>query len=188
MIAHALHRSRWSLIAFAAAASLAGCDDDNTLGPTERPAIAASRGVDLGECDELAAPAGSTLVFHVYAEGVQIYEWNGATWAPRGPSASLYADAAGTAAVGTHYAGPTWESNSGSLVVGRLNTPCEVGSADIPWLLLDGLRSEGAGVFNGVTSIQRVNTVGGRAPTAPGYLGEVRRVPYTAEYFFYRAR
>ena len=187
MIAHALHRSRWSLIAFAAAASLAGCDDDTTLGPTERPAIAASRGVDLGECDELGVPAGSTLVFHVYAEGVQIYEWNGATWAPRGPSANLYADAAGTATVGTHYAGPTWESNSGSLVVGRLNRPCEVGSADIPWLLLDGMRSEGPGIFNGVTSIQRVNTVGGRAPTAPGALGEVRRVPYTAEYFFYRA-
>ena len=36
--------------------------------------------------------------------------------------------------------------------------------------------------------IQRVNTVGGKAPTAPGdYVGELVRVPYTAEYFFYRA-
>ena len=95
--------------------------------------------------------------------------------------------AAGTGRVGTHYAGPTWKSNSGSLVVGRLNTPCEVGSADVPWLLLDGVRSEGPGIFNGVTSIQRVNTTGGRAPSAPGSVGEVRNVPYTAEYFFYRA-
>ena len=183
-----LYRSRWSLIAFATAASLAGCGEDTVAAPTELPAIAASRAVDLGECGELGAPAGSRLVFHVYAEGVQIYQWDGAAWAFRGPSANLYADAAGRGTVGTHYAGPTWKSNSGSLVVGRLNTPCEVGSADIPWLLLDGVRSEGPGIFNGVTSIQRVNTVGGRAPTAPGFLGEVRNVPYTAEYFFYRAR
>ena len=188
MIAHALHRSRWSLIACATAASLAGCDEDTALGPTERPVIAASRDVDLGECDELGAPEGSTLVFHAYAEGVQIYQWDGATWVFRGPSANLYADAAGTATVGTHDAGPIWESNSGSLVVGRLNKLCEVGSADIPWLLLDGVRSEGPGIFNGVTSIQRVNTVGGRAPIAPGSMGELRNVPYTADYFFYRAR
>jgi hypothetical protein len=28
MVAHALHRSRWSLVAFAAVAVLAGCEDD----------------------------------------------------------------------------------------------------------------------------------------------------------------
>jgi hypothetical protein len=187
MYAYALHRSRLSVLTFAAVAALAACDDDTTLGPTEQPAISASRGADLGACSELGVPEGSRLVFHAYAEGVQIYEWNGTSWAFRGPSAKLYADAAGTGEVGIHYGGPTWKSNSGSLVEGRLNTPCEVGPADIPWLLLDGARSEGPGIFNGVTSIQRVNTVGGRAPTAPGTLGEVRNVPYTAEYFFYRA-
>ena len=186
MVAHALHRSRCSLVAFAAAAVLAGCEDETALGPTG-PAIAASRDVDLGECEEINAPEGSKLVYHAYAEGVQIYQWDGTTWAFRGPSATLYADAAGTATIGTHYAGPTWKGNGGSLVVGRLHTPCEVGPADIPWLLLDGIRSEGPGIFNGVTSIQRVNTVGGRAPTAHGSLNEVRNVPYTAEYFFYRA-
>jgi hypothetical protein len=72
-------------------------------------------------------------------------------------------------------------------VIGQLKTPCERGPADIPWLLLDGVRSEGPGIFHDVDFIQRVNTVGGRAPTAPGSLGEVRNVPYTAEYFFYRA-
>lgn len=187
MIAPALHRSGWSLVAFAAAAVLVGCEDETALGPTERPAIASSRDVDLGECDEINAPEGSKLVYHAYAEGVQIYQWDGTTWAFRGPSARLYADAGGRGLIGTHYAGPTWASHSGSLVVGRLNTPCEVGPANIPWLLLDGVRSEGPGIFEGVASIQRVNTAGGRAPSAPGSLGEVRNVPYTAEYFFYRA-
>ena len=171
-----------------AVAALAGCSDDTTLGPTERPAIpaAASRGVDLGQCEDISAPAGSTLVLHAYAEGVQMYQWNG-TWAPRGPSATLYADADQTGVIGTHFGGPTWKSNSGSFVVGQLSKPCEVGAADIPWLLLDGIRSEGPGIFEGVTSIQRVNTVGGRAPTVPGSQGEVRNVPYTAEYYFYQA-
>ena len=191
MFAHALRRSRWSLVALTAAASLAGCDHDDTsaFGPSEPPAIAAaSRGVDLGQCTDLAVPAGSKLVFHVWAEGVQIYQWNGTSWAPQGPSATLYSDAKHTNVVGTHYAGPTWESNGGSFVVGKLKTPCEVSSADIPWLLLDGLRSGGSGVFHDVSSIQRVNTAGGRAPSAPGGVGEIRNVAYTAEYYFYRAR
>jgi hypothetical protein len=34
-----------------------------------------------------------------------------------------------------------------------------------------------------------VNTVGGKAPTDPGsFVGEEARVPYTAEYYFYRAQ
>ena len=186
MFANAVHRSGWSLVAFATVAALAGCEDETTLAPPEQTAISSSRAVDLGECEEIGVPEGSKLVLHVFAEGVQIYQWDGTTWAFRGPSAKLYADAAGTGTVGVHYGGPTWESNSGSLVVGRLNTPCEVGPANIPWLRLDGVRSEGPGIFRGVTSIQRVNTIGGRAPGAAGSMGEVRNVPYTAEYFFYR--
>jgi len=171
-----------------AVTALAGCSDDTTLGPAEQLVIspAASRGVDLGQCDDISVPAGSTLVLHAYAKGVQIYQWNG-SWAPRGPAATLYADADQTGVIGTHSGGPTWTSNSGSFVVGQLNKPCEVGPADIPWLLLDGIRSQGPGIFEGVTSIQRVNTVGGRAPTTPGSQGELRNIPYTAEYYFYRA-
>jgi|SRR5215207_5550817 len=177
------------LVISAAAAALAGCTDETTLGPTEPPvlAAAASRGVDLGQCGDISVPAGSTLVLNAYAEGVQIYQWDGMSWAPRGPSATLYADADHIGVIGTHFGGPTWKSNSGSFVVGQLKKPCEVGPTDIPWLLLDGIRSKGPGIFEGVTSIQRVNTVGGRAPTAPGSQGEVRNVPYTAEYYFYRA-
>ena len=194
MFAHAIRRSRWSLTALAAAAALAGCNDDDRsafapsdFAPSEPPAIAAaSRGLDLGQCGDLAAPAGSKPVFHAYAEGVQIYQWNGTSWAPQGPSATLYSDAKRSNKVGTHYSGPTWESNGGGFVVGRVNKPCEVSSTDIPWLLLDGVRRQGPGIFHDVTSIQRVNTWGGRAPSAPGSAGEVRDVAYTAEYYFYR--
>ena len=59
MFAHALRRSRWSLVALTAAAALAGCDHDDTsaFAPTQPPAIAAaSRGVDLGQCTDLGRP------------------------------------------------------------------------------------------------------------------------------------
>ena len=193
MIANALRHSRWSLVALTAAAALAGCNDDDRstfapseFAPAEPPAIAAaSQGVDLGQCTNLAAPEGSKLVYHAWAEGVQIYKWNGTSWAFQRPSATLYADAGLRSKVGTHYEGPTWEGNGGGIVVGRLNKPCEVSWTDIPWLLLDGVRST-AGVFKDVTSIQRLNTAGGRAPSGSGYVGELRSVPYTAEYYFYR--
>ena len=39
----------------------------------------------------------------------------------------------------------------------------------------------------GTTFIQRVNTTGGKAPSTDGaFVGQVARVPYTADYFFYR--
>ena len=67
---------------------------------------------------------GNKVAFHVYAEGVQIYRWDGAGWVFAGPEAVLWADAGGHGVVGTHYAGPTWESLSGSTVRGTVVYRC----------------------------------------------------------------
>ena len=65
---------------------------------------------------------------------------------------------------------------------------CSPDPGSIPWLLLEATASDGPGIFSRVTYIQRVNTVGGLAPSTPGtVVGEVREIPYMAEYFFYRA-
>jgi hypothetical protein len=140
-------------------------------------------------CDGLQAPPGHKVAFHTYALGVQIYRWNGASWDFVAPEANLYAAANFRGKVGAHYAGPTWESNSGSNVVGRRLTGCEPNpAAAIPWLLLEAVSTDGPGIFSGVTHIQRVNTRGGLKPTTPGsFVGEEARIPYTAEYYFYRA-
>ena len=46
---------------------------------------------------------------------------------------------------------------------------------------------EGPGIFAATTFVQRVNTVGGKAPAMPGnVMGQVARVPYAADYFFFR--
>ena len=147
-----------------------------------------NRAPDLGDCENLQVPEGNKVHFHAYAEGVQIYRWNGTSWVFVAPEAVLYADAEDDDPVGIHYAGPTWESASGSTVVGSVLERCTPDPDAIPWLLLKAVSSEGPGIFDGVTYIQRVNTVGGKAPAEPGDSpGEEVRVPYTAEYFFYRA-
>ena len=187
----AQHWLRHSLLAAAATALLAGCAEDAPTGPVaERSTVGAGAdqvAVDLGDCDQLRPPAGSDLVFPVYARGVQIYRWDGASWTPVGPSAQLFADAKSKALVGTHYTGPTWKSTTGSTVVGEVIDRCTPDADAIQWLLLRGTRSAGPGVFKGVTHIQRVNTVGGKAPAEAGTVGQVREMPYTAEYFFYQA-
>lgn len=142
-------------------------------------------------CDSLQVPAGNGLAFRTYALGVQVYRWNGTTWAFVEPVATLFADARYHGEVGTHYVGPSWESNSGSKVVAARvpGTGCTPDSNAIPWLLLQKVSTEGPGIFSSVTYIQRVNTTGGTAPTAQGsVIGELEEVPYTAEYYFYRAR
>ena len=145
-----------------------------------------NRTPDLGDCQNLQVPAGHKVVFQAYAEGVQIYRWNGTTWVFVAPEAVLYDQ--DDEVVGIHYAGPTWESASGSSVVGKVLERCTPDPDAIPWLLLGAASNEGPGVFQQVTFIQRVNTVGGNAPIDPGdFPDEVAKVPYTAEYFFYQA-
>jgi len=162
-----------------------GPDSGPGLDPHRTPTLATSRAPELGTCQNLQPPAGSKLVFHVYAAGVQIYHWNGTGWSFDGPSAVLSADAGGKSTVGTHYAGPTWESNSGGTVVGTVSQRCTPDTNAIAWLSLTA-KSNGPGIFHRVNFIQRVNTVGGKEPAYAGATGEVARVPYTTEYFFYR--
>jgi hypothetical protein len=140
-------------------------------------------------CDRLQVQAGNKVAFHVYALGVQIYRWNGTSWVFVAPSARLFADAEYHGEVGVHYAGPTWESHSGGKVIASRLESCAPDPTAIAWLLLQTVSTEGPGIFDRVTFIQRVNTAGGLPPTTPGpFIGAEEEVPYTAEYYFYRAQ
>jgi hypothetical protein len=139
---------------------------------------------DLGDCDEVRVPVGNKVAFAAYGVGVQIYRWDGTRWVFVAPEAVLFD---GRGVVATHFGGPTWESNSGSTVVGAVEKVCTADPDAIPWLRLKAVSSEGPGMFDGVTYIQRLNTVGGLAPDEPGeFVGEVARMPYAADYVFYR--
>jgi hypothetical protein len=136
----------------------------------------------------LQVPQGNKVAYRTYALGVQLYRWNGTSWVFVEPVATLFADADYHRKVGIHYGGPTWERNNGGKVVAARLASCSPDSNAIPWLLLQTVSTDGPGIFSKVTYIQRVNTVGGLAPTARGLsIGTVAEVPYTTEYYFYRA-
>jgi hypothetical protein len=156
---------------------VAGADNNNREPELPSPA-----------CDKIQVQPGHKMSFRTFAVGVQRYRWNGVSWDFVEPVATLYSDAGYHGKVGTHYAGPTWESNSGSKVVAARVDGCSPDSNAIPWLLLRAVSTEGPGIFSSVAFIHRVNTAGGTAPTAPGAsIGAIIDVPYTAEYYFYRA-
>lgn len=140
--------------------------------------------------EALAVPAGHTVAFRTFAAGVQIYRCDPTTlrWTFVAPYAQLYANARHDAVVGVHFGGPTWVTASGSTVVGRAIAASIVDPTAIPWLLLEAIESEGPGVLASTTYVQRVHTAGGLPPARVGDPGEIALVPYTAEYFFYRAR
>lgn len=179
-----------ALFIFASLALLGGCGETPLASADWMSATIGSantRAVDLGGCDSLAAAEGSVLVAKLYADGAQIYRWDGAKWVFVAPSARLFGDANATGVIGNHYAGPTWETLSGSKVVGSVIRRCIPDPNSIPWLLLSAT-SSGPGLFAGVDQIQRLNTRGGLAPAQPGStVGELANVPYTAEYQFYRS-
>src|SRR5215204_1395292 len=81
------------------------CADTPTQPELATPASATivEASVDLGPCDSLAVPTGHLLAARTYAQGVQIYRWNGSGWVFDAPEAQLTADAAGGGVVGTHY-------------------------------------------------------------------------------------
>ena len=144
---------------------------------------------------KLNPAANESVAMIVPAKGVQIYECRasrngGFEWAFVAPDAALF-DTTGRL-IGKHYAGPHWEAADGSKVVAKLVERADAPKAgDIPWLLL-GAKSVGPeGAFSKVTSIQRVNTVGGVAPKAgcsQDNAGTPARIPYTADYHFFTAR
>lgn len=142
----------------------------------------------------LQVPVGSEVQFHATGVGVQIYVWTVnptntalSSWVFKAPHAVLFHREECVA--GIHFAGPTWEANDGSKVVGARVAGTTVDSNAIPWLLLQAASTAGVGILADTTYIQRVNTVGGLAPSSPGNnAGEEVLVPYIADYYFYHAK
>jgi len=147
--------------------------------------------------DRLAARSDESLAMVVRARGVQIYECRAKKdvaaafeWAFVAPEAELSDDRGSR--IGRHYAGPSWEANDGSKVVGMVKERVDAPqAATIPWLLLTARSAGPQGAFSKVTSIQRVNTVGGAPPNTgcdDSAVGKRARMSYTADYYFYSGR
>jgi hypothetical protein len=144
----------------------------------------------------LQVPSGERKAFEHHARGVQIYRCTAATatasqaWAFVAPQAELFSAASSSTAIGTHGAGPFWQANDGSRVNGQVKARADAPQAGaIPWLLLAATSTGAAGTMAPVTSVQRLQTIGGAAPAegcaAAGDAGKEVRVPYTAQYVYF---
>jgi Protein of unknown function (DUF3455) len=140
---------------------------------------------------QIQAPADEKLLLQVHAKGDQVYACQeGVTqfaWTLKAPDAQLF-DKDGKP-FGKHFAGPSWEANDGSRVTGKAVANAPSPDADsIPWLLVNIVSHEGSGVLSPATTIQRINTKGGKAPASgcdTTHAGQELRVPYSADYVFY---
>jgi hypothetical protein len=138
-------------------------------------------------------PQGAALVFEAVADGVQIYaceaQGSGFAWVFKAPEANLF-DKQGLQ-VATHYAGPSWKLDDGSIVVGEVAAKADAPTGDaIPWLLLRAKSHEGTGILGAVSFIRRAETKGGNAPLAgcdAAHKGASARVRYSALYQFFTA-
>lgn len=137
-------------------------------------------------------PAGEELVLIAHAKGFQIYVCRAGdagqpVWALKAPEAFLYDDQGNV--LGRHFGGPTWKHDDGSEITAKLAAKVDALDASaIPWLLLTVTDHSGNGAFGRVTTIQRIHTVGGLAPTSgcsSENLEKESKSSYTADYYFY---
>ena len=164
----------------------------------------------------LAVPQGNKVFLHGRAVGTQNYVClptaTGIRWVFVAPQATLFVPIFGELQqqVTTHFlspnpaeaglARPTWmQSFDSSQVWGRAIAssidPDYVAPNSIPWLLVQAVGGAagptGGTLLSRTTYIQRLNTAGGSLP-ATGCsqstdVGALSLVPYTTDYFFYRA-
>jgi hypothetical protein len=138
--------------------------------------------------NSIAAP-GETVVLKVHAEGAQVYECKAnpdgkLVWQFREPIATLIIDGK---TVGRHYAGPSWELADGSAIVGKVVGDAPgAGASDIPWLKLSVAAQRGNGTLTGVTTVQRINTQGGKLNGVCDEAGKLGAASYAADYIFLR--
>src|SRR5579859_6231246 len=82
-----------------------------------------------------------------------------------------------------------WASATGHIDAGT-DSSCP-NSGSISCLLLQSIGNEkgpaGGKLLSNVTFVQRLNTNGGSAPTTACTVGQTQLVPYTADYYFFRA-
>ena len=154
----------------------------------------------------LAVPEGNVAFLQTRAYGTQQYICLPTGWKQFGPQATLYPQNA-PMQIATHFLSanpeengtprPTWQdAHDGSAVWGKvygqpLTDSNYVAAGAIPWLLLEAAGTAsgpiGGEVLAKTTFIHRVNTQGGVAPAGVCTVGAVALMPYSTDYYFYRA-
>jgi hypothetical protein len=162
-----------------------GPADTGTPGKT--PAVAPP---SLGFFSHIKAPSDREAVLKLGARGAQVFRCEKrdgkAVWVFRQPDAELLDDSGKV--VGRHGANFSFENADGSRLVATIAAYDDAPKpTDLRWLLMT-TKSYGKGAFDGITHVQRVNTMGGMPPERcdPAQAGRVLRVEFKADFVFYR--
>jgi hypothetical protein len=152
----------------------------------------------------IQVPAGNQLFRAAHAVGTQDYICLSTGWAllAYGPQATLFNE--DNEQILTHFLSPypagsnkffpTWQDSRDTSTVWASAVPGASYTPDptaVAWLLLKvvgkAVGPTGGDKMFSTTYIQRLNTTGGLKPTTTCAEGEKALVPYTADYFFYKA-
>jgi outer membrane protein assembly factor BamB len=148
----------------------------------------------------VAPPPGHIKMLALEGNGLQIYEANESDgkliWNSKGSTADLtevrQAGAEkenGSGPVRVRLSlGPLWSSSDSSTIRAELQKRAPAPeSTDAPWVLFKVVKSSGQGILSNQSYIQCVYTHAGHAPaTPPKGRGEIAKVPYYGQYWFYR--
>jgi len=179
--------------------------------PVKAPPVPPALEVPAGNALYLKAAAMGTQNYICVATDT------GFTWKFIGPQATLFVtlqfgNVQALQQIATHFLSanpvengtprPTWQSSmdtsaAWAVAVAPSSDPDYVAAGAIPWLLLRVVGAQegptGGTALAGTTYIQRLNTSGGIAPPASSCsqtanIGATVLVPYTADYYFYKAK
>ena len=144
----------------------------------------------------LRVAADEEAAFMLAGNGVHVYECrqsvmdpNAFKWTFVAPDATLYDGSRSAATLTTPDHVESLDDRTSVSGFVRITQPA--GPGNLPWSLMQARPIGDSGLFAGVTSIQRVNTRGGAAPTGgctADNIGEEARVAFSADYYFYRRR
>ncbi|MGB3123939.1 MAG: DUF3455 domain-containing protein [Pseudomonas sp.] len=136
---------------------------------------------------EPGAGVAKKVLMTVQATGVQIYtcakdSGGQLTWQFREPLATLMINGK---TIGRHFAGPTWQLDDRSAVMGKVIAQAPGQSAkDIPLLRLDVVTHQGTGGLAQVVQVERLHTLGGVFSGSCEQAGDLHVEPYSADYRF----
>jgi hypothetical protein len=161
--------------------------------------------------EDIEVEEGHEAFFVGHAVGTQNYvclpQGSSVAWVLFTPQATLFARQGRQ--IQTHFFSPnafesgtvrpTWQDSSDTSAVwgkgvGTSSDPSYVAPDAIAWLKIEVVGAQrgpkGGKKLTGTTFIQRLNTVGGKAPATgcavPGDIGNRAYVPYQADYFFFK--
>lgn len=195
---------RAGLAALLAALVLAGCatapPEGTPPSPPPRPGEPAPAAPpappldtpSLGLFSRIKTPDTVAPVMRLQGRGVQVFRCEARdkafAWVFRLPEADLV-DGAGRVVV-KHGANFSFEHVDGSRLLGTVvNFDDAPDGNNLRWILFS-TRAFGEGALNGITFVQRVNTVGGMPPPRcdAGQQSRLLRVDFSADFIFYKPR